>query len=90
LYSALPSRPFNPSSLRQSLVTLLGPVPDLNAILKSARIGPTPDIQRHRHELMGYRDKVVALLNLLEGSLATPGTKPITSARQAILAPTAA
>jgi hypothetical protein len=69
---------------------LLGPAPNVNAILIVARSGPAPDIEKHRLRLIGYRDKVVALINILEGGLNTPGTKPITSTRHAILVPTAA
>jgi hypothetical protein len=89
--SGWPSLPVIPSSLRASLVTLLGPAPNVNSILTLARVGSTPDIEKHRLRLIGYRDKVVALINILEGSgLKSPGTNPITSTRRAVLVPTAA
>ena len=88
--SGLPSVPFIPSSLRASLVTLLGPAPNVNSILALARVSPTPDIEKYRLRLIDYKDKVVALINILEGGVVTPGISPITSTRQAILKPAAA
>jgi hypothetical protein len=94
-FNSLPSLPVVHSSLRKSLVTLLGPAPNLNAILILARTGSMPDIEEHKFRLIGYRDNLMALLNLLEENLLedsfnSPGTKPITSARQAIAVPNAA
>jgi len=88
--SGLPSLPVMPSSLRESLVTLLGPAPNANAVLVLARLGARPEIEAHRLRLIAYRDKVAALINIIESGLNTPETKPIASTRQAILAPTAA
>jgi hypothetical protein len=74
----MPSRGFRSlqgihPSLLDSLVTLLGPAP-------KAKIGPTPDIEEHRVQLIAYREKVVALLEILESTLKAPDAKPITSA----------
>jgi len=69
---------------------LLGPTPNVNAILILARTGPTSGIEKHRLRLIGYRDKVVALISVLEGDLDTPGTNPTASTRHAVLVPTAA
>jgi hypothetical protein len=88
--NGLPSLPFVSKSLRESLVTLLGPAPNVNAILSVARISPPPDIEKYKLRLIGYRDKVVALINILEDGVNTAGTNPIASTRQAILVPTAA
>jgi hypothetical protein len=83
------SVPFRPP-MQQSLLTLLGPTPNLKAILRDARVSLTPDIDRHILELLGYREKVVALLNVLEGSLTTSEDEVITSERNSRLLPPAA
>jgi hypothetical protein len=88
--NGLPPLPFIPSSLRKSLVTLLGPAPNVNAILILARTGSMPDIEEYRLRLIGYRDNLMALINLLEDSLDSPPTKSVTSTRQAISVLTAA
>jgi hypothetical protein len=86
LSKSVPSRP----AMRQSILTLLGPTPNLQAILIGARFSRTPDIERHRLQLLGYREKLVALLNLIEGSLTTSEDKAITSERTSSVLPPAA
>jgi hypothetical protein len=69
---------------------LLGPVPNLSAILISAKFGHTPEIDTNKLRLIGYRDKVVALISILEGDLTTTEGKATATPRKAILVPKAA
>jgi hypothetical protein len=69
---------------------LLGPAPNVNAILILARTGAIPDIEKHRLQLIGYRDKVAALISVLEGAPDTPGNSCTPSTRHAVLVPSAA
>ena len=91
LPKSVPARPPSLSlARRHPLLTLLGPIPNLKAILIAARIGPTPDIERHRRQLLGYREKVMALLNLLEGSPTISEDETLTSEQKSSFVPTAA
>ena len=77
---ALPflQKPFIPTALRDSILTLLDPRPHVKTILGSGRSGVVLDIEIQRRALIAYRAKIVALTHILETVVKPPGNEPIT------------
>lgn len=58
--------PDAPTSLQESIGTLLGPRPDSTAIFGRARTGVRHDLETQKIALLAYRAKLVALVYFLE------------------------
>jgi len=72
-------KPFTPTALRNSIETLLGPIPaceedDAETCLDGVR----NDLEIQKAALIAYRAKVVALLDILEGRVRPPVDVPMT------------
>ena len=79
-------KPDCPTALQGFCVTLLGPTPRLNTILRFARKGVKPNLQyieSQKNVLNAYRAKVVALIKILEHVAQAPG--PATAASRAAI-----
>ena len=66
------------TTVRDSIRTLLGPRPRLNPILGSGGSGALHDIEHQKRELIVYRARIVALIEMLEGGAKVPGNEPVT------------
>ena len=75
-----PQETGTPTTVRDSIRTLLGPKPHLNPILGSVGSGAPHDIERQKSELIAYRAKIVAVMNILEAGVKTAENGPITEA----------
>jgi hypothetical protein len=71
-------KPFIPTILRESILTLLGPRPHLKTVSAYARIGSMQHIEVQKLALIAYRAKIVAVMNVLEVGVKTAENKPIT------------
>src|ERR1035438_7637736 len=58
--------PFIPTALRDSILTLLGPSPDVRVAPRLARSGSVHDVQIQRLALIAYRAKIAAVMAILE------------------------
>jgi hypothetical protein len=74
-------KPFIPTVVRNSILTLLGPKPPLETV-REARSKSTRDVLSQRDALIAYRTKIVALMNILEVGVKTAQDGPITEATQ--------
>ena len=66
------------ADIRDSIVTLLGPSPNVKAGRRPTRSDFQYDIEVQKSRLIAYRAKVVALINIFEAGIETPGNRPIT------------
>ena len=66
------------ADIRDSIVTLLGPSPNVKPGRRPARSDLKYDIEVQKSRLIAYRAKVVALINIFEAGIETPGNEPAT------------
>lgn len=66
-------KPFIPPALRNSILTLLGPRPDMTAVPGHGRIGCMQNIPVQQLALLAYRAKIVALITVLEVGVKAAG-----------------
>ena len=66
-----------PTTLRDSIRTLLGPKPHVKTTACPAGMDVRGEVHAQKFALIAYRARLVALMNILEGTVAQPANKPI-------------
>jgi hypothetical protein len=77
---ASPKETNTPMKLRDSIRTLLGPKPPVNTAFGITGSAGRGELEIHKNALIAYRARVVALMNILEGTVTVPANKPIAQA----------